>query len=201
MRMFRCLMLGSLAVILSGCGLTTPVKMPQMMTYTLNTIQPAKQAMSTHAKATLLVTVPIATPPYDSNQMIYEPVSYDLRSYAAHQWAAPPAQMILPSVAQALRNIASFKAVVTMPYSGQTQYRLDAKLMTFNQNFLQPESRMHIVLQATLTNNMTNEVVSSKHFDIFVSAPGNNPYSGVIAANRAVDILGKQIGRFIKRSL
>lgn len=200
MRRFTLIVTMAVATVLAGCGLSTPVKLPQVRTYTLNSVKPTASAMHHRSQSTLLVSLPIPNPGYESTAMIYEPIPFDLRHFANHQWAAPPAQMLMPLLAQAINNQGYFKAVVTTPYSGVLNYRLDSRLLVLNQTFLQPQSRVHLALQETLTND-SNQVVASRQFSLFIPAPGNNPYSGVVAANQAAGIITGQIARWVVNSI
>ena len=191
----------SATIILSGCGLSTPVKLNDLRTYTLNSVQPTSQASRHKSSRTLLISLPIPDPGYASNAMIYEPIPFDLRHFADHQWAAPPAQMLMPLLAQAITNQGYFKSVVTTPFTGVSNYRLDSRLIALNQSFLKPQSRVNLVLQETLTNNITNNVVASKRFSIAIPAPGNDPYSGVVAANQAARIITGQIARWVVKNI
>lgn len=193
MRYLQQACLCGVALLLAGCGLSTPVKLAEMHTYNLSGVKVTAAARRHRTDKTLLVSLPMPDPGFASSKMIYEPIPFNLRSYANHQWAAPPAQMILPMLAQSIINQGYFKAVVTTPFVGLSNYRLDSRLVSFTQDFLRPNSREHVVLQETLTNSTTNEVIASKQFSVYVPALQNNPYSGVVAANRAVDILGNQI--------
>lgn len=197
MKSMRVVSLILVSSILSGCGLSTPVAVPELRTYTLSNVNPSALASRHSSAKILLVSLPIPDPGYQSSAMVYEPLPFDLRKYANHQWAAPPAQMIMPLLAQAITNRGYFKGVVTTPFTGVTDYRLDSRLVALKQNFIEPVSREQLILQETLTNNITNKVMASKRFSATVSAPQNNPYSGVVAANKAVSIVTGQIARWV----
>lgn len=197
MKNMRVVSLIVLSSILSGCGLSTPVDVPEVRMYTLSNVQPTALALQHRSAKTLLVSLPIPDPGYQSSAMIYEPLPFDLRKFANHQWAAPPAQMIMPLLAQAITNRGYFNSVVTTPFAGLADYRLDSRLIALEQNFIEPISREQLVLQETLTNNTTNKVIASKLFSVYVSAPQNNPYSGVVAANKAVNIVTAQVARWV----
>ncbi len=113
---------------------------------------------------------------------------------------APPAQMILPLLLSALRAQGYFYAVVSPPFSGITNLRLDTQLVKMQQEFLLPTSCVRMVIQAQLINNTTNRIVASRRFETVVSAPENNPYSGVRSANKAAAVLSQKIARFCVRS-
>lgn len=195
--MKRVLGILSVSLVLAGCGLSTPVQLPDQRTYTLSSVSPTKGASQHRSAKTILVSLPIPDPGYASNAMVYELVPFDLRYYADNQWAAPPAQMLMPLMAQALANQGYFKGVVTTPFSGITSYRLDTRLIALKQSFLQPTSREVLTLQETLTSNATNEVLASRRFNFVVPAPRNNAYSGVVAANRAARTVANQVARWV----
>ncbi len=197
MKYVKCIVLMSLSVLLTGCGFLSPAKVPLLHTYTLNSVTPTALALYHRSPKTLLVSLPIPNPGYASYAMIYEPLPFDLRSYANNQWAAPPAQMLMPVIAQAITNQGYFNSVVTTPFSGVTNYLLESRLVALQQNFLQPISREQLVLQETLVNNTTNKVIASRQFSSDIPAPRNDPYSGVVAANQAAQIVTQQIARWV----
>lgn len=192
--MYRLSILFLVSSLLVGCGLTKPVKLAEERTYTLSNLTSISKV--SHGKVNggiLLVNLPIASAGYDSNRLVYEPLPFDLRYFANHRWAAPPAQMILPLLAQGLRHKSYFKAVVMSPYTGISDYHLDSRLLMLKQSFLKPTSVVVLVLQEALINDETHRVVATRRFVARVKSPGNDPYSGVVAANAAVGQLISEI--------
>lgn len=196
----RIIFLVILSVLLSACGLSRPVNLPSQTTYTISSPYVATPK-SSRTKTTLLVALPVASSGYQSSKMIYVDTPYKLKEYANNRWIAPPSDMILPLLAQRIRSAGYFKAVVTPPFSGITNYHLETKLITLQQEFLQPTSLVRLVMQATLVNSTTNRVIASRRFQVMVQAPQNNPYSGVLATNKAVNVIDKRIAAFVVRSL
>jgi cholesterol transport system auxiliary component len=180
--------------MLSACSLS-PVKIPPMAKFTLSPSVVLKPA-GRQSNKTLLVSTPVASAGYNTKQMQYMMTPYQLQAFAHNQWVAPPAQMLTPIFAAAIRSQKFYKAVVEPPFSGLTDYNLQTQLMSFDQNFMQPVSRFVMVVQASLVNNATNRVVASRRFKVVMPAPGNNPYAGVLAANKAVAKLSRALSRF-----
>lgn len=200
MKLYRLVFISFVALLLASCGLTSPVKLPAVSTYTIShSFISIPNASKTGY--TILMSMPVAASGYQSSDMIYVQKAYKLKSFANNRWASPPAEMLLPLMAQRLRSYGFFKAVVTPPFSGVTNYRLDTQLLVLQQEFLHPTSIVRMVMQATLVNNTTNRVVASRRFQVMVTAPDNNPYSGVLAANKASDIMSKRISTFVIRSV
>ena len=200
MNMIRIISIIFIAFLLSACGLTSPVKTPRESTYAISGPYLSIPSYS-KTSLTLLVSTPIASSGYQSRGMIYIQMPYRLKSFANNRWVAPPAEMLLPLIAERLRSYGYFKAVVTPPFAGVTNYRLSTRLLVLQQEFLRPTSLVRLVMQATIVNNTTNRVIASRRFQVMFSAPDNNPYSGVLATNRAADLVSKQISNFVIQSI
>jgi cholesterol transport system auxiliary component len=187
------------AGFLAACG---PVKVGETSTYVLSgAANTGPASPGAKRNATLLVATPVASSGYDTESMIYVQSPYKLRPFAKNLWVAPPAQMLLPIIAQSIRNTHCFRAVVTPPFSGSTRYVLTLNLLMLQQEFFQPTSQVRLIVQATLTNAATGKVIASRRFEAVTSAPENNPYSGVLAANRAASQVSNQIARFVSRKV
>ena len=184
---------------LAGCHLFAPVNLPPMQSYGL-TSAAIPAATSPRSTKTIIVNLPIADAEFDSDRMIYELTPYNLRNYADHQWIALPSYMLTPILANALRAQGYFKVVVSAPFAGVSDYYLDTRLICLKQSFLQPVSQEIVVLQETLVNGVTNKAMASKQFSVKIPAPGNNAYAGVVAANKAVNLLGRQIAVWVVRA-
>lgn len=184
-----------LSFMMTGC--LGPVRVPPQSTYTITSLQAPLGYRSSRTNLILLISIPDASPGYNTANMIYVTIPYKLRSFANNHWVAPPGEMLAPLLAQELRNTSYFRAVVNAPYSGYADYRLDTQLLVLEQEFLQPISQVRIVMQATLINNSNNRVVVSRRFQEFAPAPENNPYSGVLATNLAAAAISKDITHFV----
>jgi cholesterol transport system auxiliary component len=187
-----------LLVLLSSCG---PVKAPAIANYTLAEIHPHTGSVHGKTPYVLLVTMPMATSGYDTSKMVYVIDPYQLRSFALNQWVAPPAQLLMPIFAQKLRETGYFKVVVTTPFVGVSQFRLDTQLLVLQQEFTGVSSHVRLVVQASVMNCASNQVVANRRFQALVDAPQNNPYGGVLAANLAADQVSGQIAAFVIRSV
>lgn len=189
-----------ITALLSACSFG-PVKTKPVSLYAMKASKDLKITVSSKSKATLLVNNVAADPGYQTANIAYEMLAYNLRYYADHMWVSPPAQMILPIVADAIASKGYFHAVISAPFSGETSYRLDTRLIALQQEFIQPSSKVRLIMQATLVDTTTNAVVATKRFQIVIPSPDNNPYSGVIAANRAANQVAAQMASFVVGSL
>ncbi len=190
-----------LSIILSSCSLS-PIKTAYVSTYTI-TNHVKKIGRSRHALShkTLFVTEPTASPGYGSSQMIYEITPYQLEPFSDHAWVAPPAELLLPLIANQLRATHYFHAVVTSPFVGGTDYQLSTRLLVLQQEFLRPQSVVRLEMEVTLINTVTGQVVTNRVFETVVPCAENNPYSGVMATNLAAHMIVNKIARFVVRNV
>ncbi|MBS0358483.1 MAG: membrane integrity-associated transporter subunit PqiC [Proteobacteria bacterium] len=194
---FRNLILIGISMLLSACSLQ-PVHVPSVSTYTLNSVSELKFS---HARTheSMLVSIPTASPAYQSSRMIYVEKPYELKSFANHRWVAAPSDMLLPLLVRSIQNTGRFHAVVSAPFVGLTDLRLDTQVLMLQQNFIQKPSQVDLTVRAELVNNKTNTVIKSQIFSATVSAPSNNPYGGVVAANQATRQVLEEIAKFVGR--
>lgn len=193
-------LLGVCAVFLAGCF--SPVKTTPVSYFTLqNTFEKSVPKRYRAKSYSILVSIPVASPAYNTQKMIYMNIPYKISAYANHEWTAPPAHLLLPLIAGAVRSTGYFHAVMTPPFSGRTRYQLVTKLLAFQQEFFQPVSQERVVIEVSLIDMNTNRVIASKVFKKVESAPENDPYSGVLAANKAANLLAHQIAKFVVRTI
>lgn len=150
---------------------------------------------------TIMVAEPTVQPGYDTDQIIYLECPYELKAFSRNRWVAPPNTMLTSLIAQSLRNTSYFKAVVTAPYAGQTQYRLETRLLKLQQEFFCRPSRVRMTMQALLIDTNCHQAVCERVFEVVVIAPKNNPYGGVVAANSATACILEQITDFVIYSI
>jgi len=182
------------AITLTACG---PIATKPLNTYTISSLKKYIKSSRPQTKLTLLVSNPNAAPGYQTAAMIYMQTPFELESFANHRWVAPPAQMLLPMFVRALRNTSYFAAVVSPPFTGITNLRLNTELVKLQQEFLLPTSVIRLVVQASLINNTSNRVVASRQFEIVISTSENNPYGGVLAINKAAAIASRKVAQFV----
>jgi cholesterol transport system auxiliary component len=183
-----------------GCSLLGPQDVPSTATYTLSMAKVRETPMPDQ-KITLLVNTPTASAGYDSRKMIYTKKRYELSDFARNQWAATPAEMLEPILIQKLRNTGYFHAVIHNDNLVSRRLILRTHLIELQQDFTVTPSQIKLALQAELINVIENKVINTHTFTCSMPARENTPYSGVLAANRAVDKLLSQIAEFCVRSI
>lgn len=192
------LLLMSLWLLLpAGCSLVGgPVDIPQQKRYQLTAINHKSIHRVTNDKI-LLVTVPKASPGYDSDKMAYVRQQYLLEYFATSRWVESPAQMLVPLMVQSLQKTQAFYAVVSPPYAGLTDLRVDSDLLTLQQDFTHTPSTLQLTMRFQLIDTASQKVVATKVITVMQPANADSPYGGVVAANLATANLLQQMSSFI----
>ncbi|KTD33402.1 transport protein [Legionella nautarum] len=168
-------------ILLVSCS---PIKLQQSNAYKLDAYS-SKQFTSQASKQSILITVPEAVAGYQTEDMLYMKKPFELSSFTKNVWVDPPAEMLLPLIAQSLQRSGYFNAVTSTTNSELTDYRLDTQLMELQQNFITTPSHIDLVVKVVLSHVSDNRVVASRLFSQRVKCPADTPYGGVTAANIA----------------
>jgi cholesterol transport system auxiliary component len=194
--------MGAAALLLSlsgGCGLITPKKTEQPTFYSLDTAATKQVRAATPLPAaapTLIVNPAHAAAGFDSKRIIYVRQDHNLEYFAHSQWADTPARMIAPLIVTAVESTGSFRAVVVTPSAATGDLRLDTEIVRLQQDFGSQPSGVRLTLRAYVMDNTTRRVLAWREFDETAPAASEDPYGGVIAANRAVQMVLAKLAAF-----
>jgi len=181
---------------LGACGVLQPAEAPNSSVYSLERM-PGKAALTAPNTApTLIISPPHAAAGYDSKHIIYVRELNKLDYFAHSDWVEPPARMLAPLLVAALESSGAFGAVVLTPSTAVGELRLDTEIIRLQQDFRTQPSTVRFTLRATLIDEGSRRVVASREFDNRVVAVSENPYGGVIASSRAVQITLEQLADF-----
>ena len=192
----------ALSVALAGgCGAFGPTT-PQPSFYSLDSARiesraPMRSPATVSQTApTLIVNPPHAATGYDSQRIIYVRKAHQLEYFAHNEWVDTPARMVAPLIVAAVENSGTFRAVVLTPSAAAGDLRLDAEIMRLQHDFGSQPSRVQFTLRAYIVDNTTRRVLAWREFDETVAAASEDPYGGVVAANRAVQAVLEQLAGF-----
>ena len=188
--MHRLFIFLSSTLLLAACS---PIKLTNIATYTLDNPKVVKKVASSKTRTTLALVMPTASPGFETANMLYVMTPFQLQSFTRNRWVAPPAEMLVPIMLQALRSQAYYQAVVPPTLMVSSNYRLNLQIVKLQQEFLLPDSNVRLEIQAILLDGHSNRVIASKQFSTLVAVNGSTPYAGVLATNRAVADLTKRI--------
>jgi cholesterol transport system auxiliary component len=140
---------------------------------------------------TILVTTPVARPAYDGARMVYVTREFEVQFFARHEWVAPPTEMLAPLLVEALERGGRFR-VPRSSADVAAALRLETEIIALEQEFLQRPSQTRFALRAELVDVAERRVLATEEFEALEPAPSDDPYGGVVAANRAVGrVLGE----------
>ena len=182
------------SMLVTGCTLFQPVKAVNTNTYALDT--QFEQVSAGAGSLTLLVNIPIALPGFNTPKMIYIKKLHEIDYFSQNQWIDSPARMLSPLLVQAHEKSGKYRAVVQVRSAAKADLRLDTEVIRMQHEFLAQPSQVRLTIRAQLINLRENIVLATREFDVAEDAPSDDPYGGVIAANRAVKIILQQIADF-----
>lgn len=171
------------ATLLTGCtALQAPKVVPSHL-YILDTTRTI-QTVPQQKNWILVISQPTSRAGFDTPRMAYQSQPLALEYFAYHRWADTPARMLKPLIAQAL-NV-DFRTVVQAPSGLPADLRLDTELIRLQQNFVSKPSQIQLTLRAQLVDLKNKRIIASKLFDERENTSSDDPYGGVLAANRAL---------------
>ena len=141
---------------------------------------------ATGTAPTLVVNPPRAAAGFDSKRIIYTRDAHRMEYFSHSEWIDTPARMLAPLIVAALEHSGQFRAVVPTPSAAAGDIKLDTEILRLQQEFGGGASRVRFTLRAYLVDSVTRRVLAWREFDETVVAASEDPYGGVVAANRAV---------------
>jgi len=186
----RRLAAGLALLALGACSALSPGPRPPPAFYALEAPPTPADAgwtsVSNPSTRTLVINPPQAAAGFDSQRIIYVRKPHRLEYFAHSEWVEPPARMLGPLLVAAIERTGAFRAVVLTPGAASGEWRLDTEILRLEQDFQTRPSRVRFALRATLVDERTRRVIAVREFESTVTATSDDPYGGVVAANRAV---------------
>lgn len=183
------------ALVLAGCSTLRPTEAEPVRTYLLEA-QFDRTAQVKPIPLVLAVSPPRAAPGYDTERMAFLRQPHRLEYFAKNRWAETPAKMLGPLLVRALEQRTGFKAVTPAGGMVKGDLRLDTEITLLQQEFTPSPSRLHMKLRVQLVEQASYRVLATQVFDAVEAAPADDPYGGVVAANRMLPRLLGQIADF-----
>ena len=197
-----------LVLLASGCGGLSPKSASPPSFYSLDAAgagaataaQPRPAAIragnTANAAPTLIVNPPHAAAGFDSRRIVYVRELHKLEYFAHSEWVDTPARMLAPLIVAALENGGAFRAVVLTPSAASGDLRLDTEIVRLQHEFGAGPSRVRFTLRAYLVEVKSRRVLASREFDASVPSVSDDPYGGVLAANRAIETVLGEVAAF-----
>jgi cholesterol transport system auxiliary component len=187
---------GMMLTAACACSWLKPTATPSPAFYSLDWARGTAPAETPATAPTLIVNPPTAVAGFDSQRIIYVRETHKLEYFANSEWVDPPARMLMPLLVAAVEGTGAFRAVVPTPSAAVGDLRLDTEIIRLQHEFLAQPSRVRFTLRAHLVENKSRRVLAWREFDAVVPATSENPYGGVVAANRAVQTVLEDLAAF-----
>ena len=183
-------------IALCGCSALRPGGTPPPAFYRLEGARGATPVTAPAAAPTLIINPPHAAAGFDSSRIIYVRETHQLEYFAHSEWVDPPARMLAPLLVAAVESTGTFRAVVLTPSAAVGDLRLDTEIVRLQHEFQPQPRRVRFTLRAYLVDDRTRRVLAWREFDATVPAASEDPYGGVVAANRAVQTVLENLSAF-----
>lgn len=187
----------SLCLLLAACAPLSPQKL-DIQLETLDQL-PAEVPHGRARAAALLVLPPDAEAPYDTARMAYVEAPHRFGYFGKHEWAAAPAQMLLPLLLRTMVQTHAFNAVLAPPSSSAYGYALQVRILELVQDFRPDPALLRLTLHVQLHEGASNRVLAAREIALRETMSDKTPNAGVEAANRATASALRQIADFTLR--
>ena len=188
-------------LLAGGCGLLLPEASAPPSFYALDAVSAVPRLrppppVADAASPTLIVDLTRAAPGYDSPNIVYVRIAHQQEHYARSEWVDTPARMLTPLLVSALQGSGEFRAVGQVASGIAGDLRLDTQIVRLQQEFGGGPSRVRFTLRVMLSDSVTRQVISWRDFDEVCASASEDTYGGVVAANRAVQLVMEQLASY-----
>jgi cholesterol transport system auxiliary component len=191
---------GLFLLALCACGsLRTAAGTPHPAFYSLEGARgtaPAAPPTTAATAPTLVINPPHAAAGFDSQRIMYVRQADQLEYFAHNEWIDTPARMLAPLIVAAIESSGAFRAVVLTPSAAAGDLRLDTEIIRLQHEFQSQPSRVRFTLRAYVVDDKTRRVLAWREFEAAAAAASEDPYGGVVAANRAVQTVLDSLSAF-----
>ncbi|TNF66987.1 MAG: hypothetical protein EP298_07665 [Gammaproteobacteria bacterium] len=181
------------SIMLTGCGLFAPVKVPETKTYQVNTSKQLEVTKNTSPKKGVIrIDKMQSASPYNNTNMYYTMDNNQIKPYAYSRWITSPSNMLSNILLEQIDHADLYQATVSPLFLGQVNYRLSTILLEFNQHMEKNYSYTSMKVLAQLANNQSGTVLKQHLFNIKANSQ-STPLGMVTAMNQSTDILVEQM--------
>jgi cholesterol transport system auxiliary component len=186
-------------VSVTSCTLLSPVSSDSSKA--LLDKLPVPAARQTTHPVTLLVLPPRANPVFDTTRIAYTTHPYQIDYFTQREWAATPAQMLLPLLTTTLEQTGYFGAVLTPPYAGNYSYALQTDIVALTQDFTTEPATLKLELRVQLSSGDSGRIIATRDITQREPLQEKSSAAGVAAANRANARVLQEVADFVLESV
>jgi ABC-type uncharacterized transport system auxiliary subunit len=182
-------------IILTGC--IGDAKPPEpIYYYTLGHDNPAL-SLAPQLPCILRVERFSASPPFNSQRIIYAQNELQRNAYAYHQWIAPPGELVSYYLARDLRQCGGFRAVLTPDASLSATHSLYGWVEQFIEKdaaaHWQAAATIHITLISNLDRDPTRKILLQKRYEAKAPCNAKTPEALAEAMSKVVGQISQAV--------
>jgi len=185
----KLLAIGLIIILFSGC---TGVNLPSPKTYKLELSEKCCKINKEKKNITIKILEPVTNKSLNTSAIYYTKEKYQLQTYKLSKWSDYPVKMLLEVLSNNIDGSNMYDNVVTSHIYAKVDYTLQSELIKFNQNISNDRSNIVLKIKFYLTNSKNRKIIS-KTFYYLEDTQSTNAYGAVIAFNKAVEKLNKDI--------
>ncbi len=134
----------------------------------------------------LVVAPPTAAPGFDGPRIVYVKRPHTLEFFSRNEWVDTPPRMLAPLLVRALERSGAFASVAEARNAADAGLRLETEIVRLQQEFTARPSRVRMTVRIQLSEVPSRRMLGAREVEVVEEAPSDDPYGGVVAANRAV---------------
>lgn len=174
-----------LALALSACA----GKTPETRFYQLAA---PKTAPADNAGVALVIDTLDTEGAYDDERMVYRVTPYRLDYYNYHRWSAAPGALVSNYLEQAFEASCRFRAV-TREHNPAAPVTLSGRVIALEEiDKSKTEWIGHVVIELTLVDNTTGDVIWSQQYEENEPLPEQKPEGLAKAMSKALDRIAQR---------
>ncbi len=180
---------------LSACSV---LPKPETLTvYQLQAPSMEKRAQSRPVPWSLRIATPYSSQVIDSMRVLVLPEPNQVSAYSKARWSDPAPILVRNYLTAAFRASGALASVSTDVSNGQADYELGGDLIAFQVEYVDEAPAVRIRLDATLTQEATNRLVSARSFEIRQAVDGKEVPEVIAAFEVAIDQLSAQVRQWV----
>ncbi|MBY0379625.1 MAG: hypothetical protein K2P99_04410, partial [Burkholderiales bacterium] len=113
-----------------------------MINYNLN-----HQNCINNGKESIYIKNTIATPPYNTHNMLYSKSPYTINQYSYSFWANLPQTTILQAIIQEMQNTCQFANVYSGDMTSTTDYILNSQILSIKENIQKNDPTTELAIE------------------------------------------------------
>lgn len=196
MKWIRAGIISAAWMTIAACSPLQAVKQEPVNTFALEARFDSKNAAPSREAPVVLVSPMRARPGFDTRRMAFVRKPHEIEYFTKNQWVDSPARMLTPLLAQALESTGAYRAVLVSQSGASANLRLESEIVRLQQEFLSAPSQVRVGLRVQLLDVEARKVLATREFEMSEAATGDDPYGGVLAANRAVYRIMGEVAEF-----